>query len=64
MSLQTDHSKIKHDINSALSSVMGAVELINDEWEENPELVEKILPLTKEKLMELHEKLALYYRSK
>lgn len=64
MSLPTDQSKIKHDINSTLSSVMGAVELINDEWEENPELVEKILPLTKEKLIELQEKLALYYRSK
>jgi len=47
-------SKIVHDINSSISALMGAVEVINDEWQSNPELVEKILPLTMDKLNELH----------
>lgn len=64
MSLPNDVFKNKHDINAALSSLMGALELINDEWEKNPELVEKILPLTKEKLAELDSRLITYYQSK
>lgn len=46
-------NKLIHDINSAVSAVSQAVDLISDNWKENPELVEKMLPLTKEKLSEL-----------
>ena len=35
-----------HDINSSLSALQGALELIKDEWRTNPILVDKILPLT------------------
>ncbi len=40
------HHKDIHDINSSISALLGAVEVIKDEWLSNPELVEKILPLT------------------
>ena len=42
-----------HDINSSLSALFGALEVIKDEWRSNPELVEKILPLTLEKINQL-----------
>ena len=43
-----------HDINSSLSALQGAMEVIQDEWRSNPELVEKILPLTVDKINQLH----------
>ena len=49
-----------HDINSNLSSLLSALELINDEWKTNPELVDKILPLTNQKLDLLQEQMKLY----
>lgn len=55
---------LTHDINATLSSLMSAFELINDEWKINPELVDKILPLTANKLELLKEQLYLYRNSK
>jgi hypothetical protein len=49
-----------HDINSTLSSLMSAFEVINDEWKSNPELVDKILPLTTNKLDLLKEQLRIF----
>jgi hypothetical protein len=51
-----------HDINSSISALLSSMELINDEWRNNPELVDKIIPLTKEKISEL-ELLLKEYRS-
>ena len=51
---------ITHDINSTLSALLSALELVNDEWKSNPELVDKILPLTAQKLDLLREQLVLY----
>lgn len=56
-------SNITHDINSTLSSLLSALELVNDEWKTNPELVDKILPLTSQKLDLLREQLILYRNS-
>ena len=42
-----------HDINASLSALQGAIEIIHDEWKTNPELVDRILPLTFEKLNQL-----------
>lgn len=50
-------SKAIHDINSSLSALQGAVEVIQDEWRTNPELVDKILPLTIEKISQLQTQL-------
>jgi hypothetical protein len=36
-----------------LSALQGAIEIISDEWKTNPELVEKILPLTVDKINQL-----------
>lgn len=55
---------LTHDINSTLSALMSAMELMNDEWKKNPELVDKILPLTEQKLSLLKEQLQLYRHSK
>lgn len=49
-----------HDINSTLSALISALELVNDEWKKNPELVDKILPLTSQKLELLQEQIMLY----
>ena len=56
-------ANLTHDINSTLSSLLSALELINDEWKSNPELVDKILPLTANKLDLLKEQLRLYRNS-
>lgn len=52
-----------HDINSSISALQGAVEVIKDEWRSNPELVEKILPLTLDKINQLHQQLASFHAS-
>lgn len=59
---EKDHATqvLVHDINSSLSALQGAVEVMKDEWRSNPELVEKILPLTLEKINQLHLQLINY----
>ena len=59
----TDSASLVHDINSTLSSLLSALEVVNDEWKSNPELVDKILPLTVQKLDLLEEQLR-HYRTK
>ena len=56
------HQTLVHDINSSLSALLGAIEVMKDEWRENPELVERILPLTKEKIQALDSQLQAYRR--
>jgi hypothetical protein len=56
------NAQIIHDINSSLQALVGAVEVMKDEWQSNPELVDKILPLTVDKLHELHRHLQKYRR--
>lgn len=51
---------LTHDINSTLSSLLSALEVVNDEWKTNPALVDKILPLTTSKLELLQEQMRLY----
>jgi hypothetical protein len=53
---------IVHDINSSLSALAGAFDVIKDEWRTNPELVEKILPLTLDKINQLQLQLSKYHR--
>jgi hypothetical protein len=57
-SAQTE--SLTHDINSTLSSLLSALEVVNDEWKTNPALVDKILPLTTHKLELLQEQMRLY----
>lgn len=59
----TIESNLTHDINATLSALLSALELVNDEWKSNPELVDKILPLTTMKLDLLREQLLLYRNS-
>jgi hypothetical protein len=48
-------SKLDHDINSAISALINAMDLLKDEWDKNPELTDKILPLVDLKIKELKE---------
>lgn len=48
-------STLIHDINSHFSALLGSLEVMTDEWRANPELVDRLLPLTKEKFIELEE---------
>ena len=50
-----------HDIKSSLSALQGAMEVIKDEWRTNPELVERILPLTLEKITQLELQLKSFH---
>jgi len=59
----TTEGNLTHDINATLSALLSALELVNDEWKSNPELVDKILPLTTMKLDLLREQLLLYRNS-
>lgn len=59
---KNDNDQVIHDINSSISALLGAVEVIKDEWRNNPELVEKILPLTTEKINQLHLQLQSFRR--
>lgn len=52
-----------HDINSSLSALQGAIEVIQDEWRTNPELVDRILPLTLDKINQLQTQLNLFRKS-
>ena len=49
-----------HDVNSSLSALQSAIDVIRDEWRSNPELVDKILPLTIDKIHELQLQLQNY----
>jgi hypothetical protein len=51
---------VVHDINAAISALVNAMELTKDEWRSNPELVERILPLSIDKIQELQNHLARY----
>lgn len=51
---------IIHDINSSISALQGAFEVINDEWRNNPELIDRILPLTLDKIAQLQEQLLIF----
>ena len=51
-----------HDINASLSALQGAIEVVKDEWRTNPELVDKLLPLTLDKINQLQSQLLLYRR--
>lgn len=51
---QQNTQVLVHDINSSISALQGAIEVIQDEWRNNPELVDRILPLTVDKIHQLH----------
>lgn len=55
MNSDKDQAKLIHDINSAISAITQAVDLVSENWQSNPELVEKMLPLTQNKLKDLLE---------
>lgn len=59
--VEKNNQTLVHDINSSLSALQGAVEVMKDEWRTNPELVEQILPLTLEKINQLHQQLASFH---
>lgn len=51
-----------HDINASLSALQGAFEVVKDEWRTNPELVDRLLPLTLDKINQLQSQLHHYRR--
>lgn len=55
--------KVVHDINASISALINALELTRDEWKTNPELVDRILPLTIDKIIELQSHLLKYKNS-
>ncbi len=66
LELQAKNKKDRaiHDINASLSALQGAIELIHDEWRNDPELVDRILPLTFEKLDQLQTQITNFHLPK
>lgn len=62
--MSENNFKLHHDINSAISSLVNALDLISLEWKDNQELVEKIIPLSQSKLNELDKLLKDFYQVK
>lgn len=56
----SDLDKTVHDINSSISALVNSIDLTKEEWRNNPELVDRILPLTIDKILELQTHLAKY----
>jgi hypothetical protein len=56
------NNKNVHDIKSAISALTNAMELITEEWDKSPELVDRIIPLSIEKLKELQKELDKYHQ--
>ncbi len=54
---KNNNDQVIHDINASISALMGAVEVIKDEWRSNPDLVDRLLPLTVDKLHQLNAQL-------
>lgn len=54
------NAQVIHDINSSIQALLGALEVVQDEWKTNPELTEKILPLAFDKLNQLSLQLSEY----
>lgn len=55
-----NETNLTHDINATLSALLSALELINGEWKSNPELVDRIVPLTINKVELLSLQIAEY----
>lgn len=53
-------TNLTHDVNATLSALLSALELINGEWKSNPELVDRIIPLTINKVELLSLQIAEY----
>ena len=62
--MQTNQEFDEHDIKSAISSLQSGLNLVTEEWKENPELVGRILPLMLEKIKEIQNELEIYQQRK
>ncbi len=58
----TSDSKASHDVNSHLSALTLALKMIKEDWETNPQSVEKVIELSIEKLQKLSEMLKSNHR--
>ena len=56
--ISEDQGKLSHDINSSVSALELAVNLIKSDWDKNPELVTKVIDLSVEKLQFIKSKLS------
>ncbi len=52
-----------HDINSSLSALLSSLEIIKEEWKTNPELVDRLLPLSVEKIHQLQAQMQKFNQS-
>lgn len=50
-----------HDINSSLAALQGALELLNDHWKKDPDLIHRIIPVTIKKLEVISEQITQFH---
>lgn len=58
-----EQKKIAHDVLACISALKGAIELIEDEWRNTPELAINLLNLSDGKVKELKNEIEKYHRS-
>lgn len=58
-----NESKSIHDINSSINALLSSIEVIKDEWKNNPELINQLMPLVLDKTIQLKAELDQYYQT-
>jgi nitrogen-specific signal transduction histidine kinase len=58
---KSQKSDLVHDINSSMAALLGAVELLNEHWKNDSELVQKIIPAAIDKLEILSDQITLFH---
>ena len=62
MNPSDNESKSIHDINSSLNALLSSLEVIKDEWKNNPELINQLMPLVLDKTIQLKTELDQFYQ--
>jgi len=55
--VESSKQNLIHDINSSLSALQVALDVVTEGWQTNPELIDRILPLTLDKINQLQVQL-------
>ena len=63
MNQKRESNNLKHDVTSHLGALLSAFELIQDEWESNPQLVDQIVSLSAQKIVELQKSLDKFHNN-
>jgi hypothetical protein len=61
MNPSEEELKSIHNINSSINALLSSLEVIKDEWKDNPDLINQLMPLIIDKSIQLKSELDQYY---